>query len=126
VHRATPALALKHGFDSIEEYREKAQKKFSLVENGIVDMPSTRLLLVNVRGFRRHPPFSFLPCVVHMKLNSRIGVCHKGNVRRPNANRRFTIDVSVRVAERRKVSFYFLLSLTRAESSSMCFFASPR
>ncbi|KAI9776534.1 MAG: hypothetical protein M1839_009515 [Geoglossum umbratile] len=44
---ATPALALKHGYDSVEEYREGAQKKFSLVETGIVDMPATRLLLVN-------------------------------------------------------------------------------
>ena len=50
MNSATPALALKHGYDSVDEYREGAQKKFSLVETGIVNMPSTRLLLVNVRG----------------------------------------------------------------------------
>lgn len=41
-------MAMKHGFKSVEEYRTKAQKKFSLLETGIIQKPSTRLLLVNV------------------------------------------------------------------------------
>lgn len=47
-HRLTPAMAMKHGFESVEEYKANVQKKFSLLENGILEMPSTRLLLVNV------------------------------------------------------------------------------
>ncbi|KAI1407522.1 alpha/beta-hydrolase [Hypoxylon sp. FL1857] len=44
----TPALAMKHGYgDDVEAYLEGAQKKFSLLETGILGMPSTRLLLVN-------------------------------------------------------------------------------
>lgn len=42
-----PAMAAKHGFKSVEEYVENAQKKFSLLEAGILDQPSTRLLLIN-------------------------------------------------------------------------------
>lgn len=43
----SPALAMKHGYESVEAYREGVQKKFSLLENGILDQPSTRLLLIN-------------------------------------------------------------------------------
>ncbi|AEO61074.1 hypothetical protein MYCTH_2310905 [Thermothelomyces thermophilus ATCC 42464] len=43
----TPAMAMKHGFKSVDEYKAKAQKKFSLLETGIIQRPSTRLLLVN-------------------------------------------------------------------------------
>ncbi|KAH8907557.1 alpha/beta-hydrolase [Coniochaeta sp. PMI_546] len=43
----TPAMALKHGFPTVEEYKANVQKKFSLLENGILQKPSTRLLLVN-------------------------------------------------------------------------------
>ncbi|KAL2161111.1 hypothetical protein VTH06DRAFT_8330 [Thermothelomyces fergusii] len=46
-HELTPAMAMKHGFKSVEEYKAKAQKKFSLLETGIIQRPSTRLLLVN-------------------------------------------------------------------------------
>ncbi|KAI1295171.1 Alpha/Beta hydrolase protein [Xylaria venustula] len=42
-----PALAKKHGCQTVEEYLEVAQKKFSLVETGVVNLPSARLLLVN-------------------------------------------------------------------------------
>ncbi|KAI1815008.1 alpha/beta-hydrolase [Poronia punctata] len=42
-----PALAMKHGFTNTKEYLAVAQKMFSLVETGIVEKPSTRLLLVN-------------------------------------------------------------------------------
>ncbi|KAI1177795.1 Alpha/Beta hydrolase protein [Nemania sp. FL0916] len=42
-----PALALKHGFSSVEEYVRLAKGRFSLLENGILERPSTRLLLVN-------------------------------------------------------------------------------
>ncbi|KAI1778766.1 alpha/beta-hydrolase [Hypoxylon cercidicola] len=46
--RLTPALAAKYGFeDDVQAYLEGAQKKFSLLETGILRMPSTRLLLVN-------------------------------------------------------------------------------
>ncbi|KAL8775246.1 MAG: hypothetical protein Q9209_000252 [Squamulea sp. 1 TL-2023] len=43
----TPALAQKFGYDSVEELYKKAQDDFSLVSTGIVEKPSTRLLLVN-------------------------------------------------------------------------------
>lgn len=46
--RLTPAMALKHGYSSVEEYKKGAQKKFSLLETGIIQKPSTRLLLINV------------------------------------------------------------------------------
>ena len=48
-HRLTPAMAAKHGYATVEEYKEGVQKKFSLLENGIIQKPSTRLLLINVR-----------------------------------------------------------------------------
>ena len=50
--RLTPAMAMKHGYDSVEEYKAGVQKKFSLLENGILDKASTRLLLVNVSTAR--------------------------------------------------------------------------
>ncbi|KAK4038663.1 Alpha/Beta hydrolase protein, partial [Parachaetomium inaequale] len=43
----SPAFAMKHGFKSVEEYKANVQKKFSLLETGIIQKPSTRLLLVN-------------------------------------------------------------------------------
>ncbi|KAK3951159.1 Alpha/Beta hydrolase protein [Pseudoneurospora amorphoporcata] len=43
----TPAFAMKHGYNSVEEFKAGVQKKFSLLENGILDKPSTRLLLIN-------------------------------------------------------------------------------
>lgn len=43
----TPAMAMKHGYSSVEEYKKGAQKKFSLLETGIIQEPSTKLLLVN-------------------------------------------------------------------------------
>ena len=54
--RLTPALAMKHGYGTVEEYVEGAQKKFSLLETGIIKGPSTRLLLINV-GSPSSPPF---------------------------------------------------------------------
>ncbi|XXH02182.1 hypothetical protein Hte_008550 [Hypoxylon texense] len=46
--RLTPALAAKHGYgEDVEAYLEGAQCKFSLLETGVLQMPSTRLLLVN-------------------------------------------------------------------------------
>ncbi|KAK2067340.1 hypothetical protein P8C59_001091 [Phyllachora maydis] len=45
--RLTPAMAMKHGYDSVEEYKKGVQTKFSLLENGILEKPSTRLLLIN-------------------------------------------------------------------------------
>ncbi|KAK4125143.1 alpha/beta-hydrolase [Parathielavia appendiculata] len=43
----SPPMAMKHGFASIEEYKANVQKKFSLLETGIIKKPSTRLLLIN-------------------------------------------------------------------------------
>ncbi|KAH7304150.1 Alpha/Beta hydrolase protein [Stachybotrys elegans] len=42
-----PHLAKKHGYDSVDEYKKHAKHKFSLVESGILNKPSTRLLLLN-------------------------------------------------------------------------------
>ncbi|KAI2605433.1 alpha/beta-hydrolase [Hypoxylon fragiforme] len=56
----TPALATKHGFgEDVEAYLEGARTKFSLLETGVLGLPSTRLLLVNVR-----PLPSFLPSFI--------------------------------------------------------------
>lgn len=41
-------MSQKFGFSSVEEFMEQSQKKFSLVETGIVHNPSARLLLINV------------------------------------------------------------------------------
>ncbi|CAL3973402.1 unnamed protein product [Diplocarpon coronariae] len=43
----SPAMAAKHGYATVEEYTEHAQKRFSLLEAGMLDQPSTRLLLIN-------------------------------------------------------------------------------
>ncbi|RDW81927.1 alpha hydrolase-14 [Coleophoma cylindrospora] len=42
-----PPIAQKHGYASFQEFKEGAQKKFSLLETGILEKPSTRLLLIN-------------------------------------------------------------------------------
>jgi hypothetical protein len=41
-------MATKHGYKTVEEYKAGVQKKFSLLETGIIQKPSTRLLLINV------------------------------------------------------------------------------
>jgi hypothetical protein len=41
-------MAMKHGYKAVEEYKSGVQKKFSLLETGIIQKPSTRLLLINV------------------------------------------------------------------------------
>jgi len=41
------AYCMKYGYSDFEEMKEKCQKTFSLVETGIVNMKSTRLLLIN-------------------------------------------------------------------------------
>jgi hypothetical protein len=41
-------MAMKHGYSTVEDYKANVQKKFSLLENGILEKPCTRLLLVNV------------------------------------------------------------------------------
>ncbi|KAK4459392.1 esterase FrsA [Cladorrhinum samala] len=45
--KLTPAMALKHGYGDVGEYKSGVQKKFSLLETGILDKASCRLLLVN-------------------------------------------------------------------------------
>ena len=52
-----PAMAMKHGYSSADEYKEGAQKKFSLLETGIIQKPSTRLLLINVSLGFLVPPY---------------------------------------------------------------------
>ena len=42
------SLAVKFDYDDIETMKKDAQKRFSLLESGILEQPSTRLLLVNV------------------------------------------------------------------------------
>ena len=44
----TQVLALKFGYANVQEMMKDSRKRFSLLENGILDQPSTRLLLVNV------------------------------------------------------------------------------
>ena len=51
MYRLNPAMAMKHGFSSVAEYKANAQKKFSLLEAGILKKPATRLLLINVGCF---------------------------------------------------------------------------
>lgn len=41
-------MAEKHGYDNTEDFVKNAQKKFSLVETGIIDQDNCRLLLLNV------------------------------------------------------------------------------
>ncbi len=58
--RIGPALAFKYGYADVETMHHDAQKRFSLVENKIVDMPHTRLVMIGVcqdhlRPF--HPSF---------------------------------------------------------------------
>ncbi len=55
-------MAMKHGFASVEEYKKNVQKKFSLLETGVIFKPSTRLLLVNV-GYS-----PFLVCICSARL----------------------------------------------------------
>ncbi|KAF7716417.1 Heptaketide hydrolyase [Penicillium ucsense] len=43
----TDPWAEKYGYSSTEEFIENAQKKFSLVETGVMDNPNCRLLLLN-------------------------------------------------------------------------------
>lgn len=41
-------MAEKYGYDSEEEFVKNAQKKFSLVETGVLDQDNCRLLMLNV------------------------------------------------------------------------------
>ncbi|KAI9779588.1 MAG: hypothetical protein M1816_003469 [Peltula sp. TS41687] len=41
------SLALKFGYKDVESMKKDSRRRFSLLENGILDRPSTRLLLVN-------------------------------------------------------------------------------
>lgn len=43
--------ARKYGYDDIQVFVQEARKKFSLVDTGIVDSPSCRLLLLNVYNY---------------------------------------------------------------------------
>jgi len=45
----TQVLALKFGYDDVEKMKIDSKPRFSLLENGILDQPSCRLLLINVR-----------------------------------------------------------------------------
>jgi hypothetical protein len=47
-HSLSKVLAQKFGYSDIEAMKMDSRKRFSLVENGIVDQASTRLLLINV------------------------------------------------------------------------------
>ena len=54
-HSLDGALAYKFGYPDVEAFKENGQKKFSLLLNGIFDMPSTRLLLINVCVKKEEP-----------------------------------------------------------------------
>lgn len=41
-------MAEKYGYDNVEDFVQNAQKKFSLIETGIVQQDNCRLLLLNV------------------------------------------------------------------------------
>ncbi|CAL5871260.1 uncharacterized protein PFLUO_LOCUS5508 [Penicillium psychrofluorescens] len=43
----TPCLAEKFGYADVADFEKNAQKKFSLVETGVVDQPNCRLLMLN-------------------------------------------------------------------------------
>ena len=49
----TQVLALKFGYDDVEKMKLDSRPRFSLLENGIIDQPSCRLLLINVRHFEK-------------------------------------------------------------------------
>ena len=50
-------MAYKFGYKDVDDMKHDAKKRFSLLDNGILDMPSTRLLLANVRyNFVYHLP----------------------------------------------------------------------
>jgi hypothetical protein len=44
----TDCWAEKYGYSTTKEFEENAQKKFSLIETGVMDQPNCRLLLLNV------------------------------------------------------------------------------
>ena len=44
----TDMLSLKFGYRTVEEMKKDARQRFSLLENGILDQPCCRLLLINV------------------------------------------------------------------------------
>ena len=63
--RLNRAMSMKYGFDSEEVFKEKAKEKFSLVETGIVEQESSRLLLINVRLVISSRPFpDLLNCLL--------------------------------------------------------------
>jgi hypothetical protein len=41
-------LALKFGYENVTAMKQDAQQRFSLLENKILDKPSSRILLINV------------------------------------------------------------------------------
>jgi hypothetical protein len=46
----THCLALKFGYKDVEEMKKSSQKTFSLLENGMLNQSSAKVLLVNVRS----------------------------------------------------------------------------
>lgn len=75
--KLAPAFAIKHGFKSVEEYKENVQKKFSLLELGIIQKPSTRLLLINVSFFFF---FLFLICLALGSVYLHFACCQLTNI----------------------------------------------
>lgn len=63
VCRITASWAEKYGYDSAEDFVKNAQKKFSLVETGVMDQPNCRLLMLNVcLTERKRNPRPMLTC----------------------------------------------------------------
>lgn len=71
----TPAMAAKHGYGSAEEFAEEAQGKFSLLELGVLQMPATRLLLINVSNNDKNPAFKMWPPYVACCVSVWRNVC---------------------------------------------------
>ena len=64
---------MKHGYKSVEEFKAGVQKKFSLLENDVLDTPSTRLLLINVSSFPSTYDFGTSMHVKILTDNTEIG-----------------------------------------------------
>jgi len=47
MYRITESWAEKYGYDNVEDFVKNAQKKFSLVDTGVMDQDNCRLLMLN-------------------------------------------------------------------------------
>ena len=57
-------MSQKFGYDNLDEYKKTSQTKFSLLENGVLDQPSAKLLLINVRRSPSHSRSQLAPPLI--------------------------------------------------------------